>query len=73
MLKEKYDGDARNLRVEVKDAVRHLKEKLKEFKGIGNNGAEIFIRGAQVWWDELFPFLDKERGKARAEELSRVT
>jgi len=42
MPKEKYDGDARNLRVEVKGAVRQLKEKLKEFKGIGDNGAEIF-------------------------------
>jgi hypothetical protein len=35
----------------------------------GENGSEIFVRGAQVWWDELFPFLDEKRGRPRAEQL----
>jgi len=34
-LKEKYDGDATKLRVEGKNAVKKLKERVKEFKGIG--------------------------------------
>jgi hypothetical protein len=63
LLKDKYDGDASKLRGD------NLQTRLKEFKGIGDNGAEIFMRGAQVWWDELSPFLDQKRGQARAEQL----
>lgn len=31
---------------------------LKEFKGIGEVGADIFCREVQSVWDELFPFAD---------------
>ena len=37
----------------------------------GDNGSDIFLRGAQVWWDELFPFLDKKRGRPQAQELMK--
>jgi hypothetical protein len=32
---------------------------LKECKGIGDVGADIFCREAQLAWDELFPFADR--------------
>ena len=32
---------------------------LKECKGIGDVGADIFCREAQLVWDELFPFADR--------------
>jgi hypothetical protein len=33
---------------------------LKEFKGIGDVGANIFCREAQIAWDELYPFADRK-------------
>jgi hypothetical protein len=33
---------------------------LKEFKGIGDVGTDIFCREVQTVWDELFPFADKK-------------
>jgi len=36
-LKEKYDGNATKLRVEGKDPAKKLKERVKEFKGIGTS------------------------------------
>jgi hypothetical protein len=59
MLLEKYRGDLRRLR----DAAGCDPERewalLKECKGIGDVGADIFCREAQVAWDELFPFADR--------------
>ena len=33
---------------------------LKQFKGIGDVGADIFCREAQIVWDELYPFADRK-------------
>ncbi len=41
---------------------------LKEFKGIGDAGADIFCREVQLIWDELYPFADK-KALAAASEL----
>ncbi len=30
------------------------------FKGIGNLGADIFLREVQLVWDELYPFADRK-------------
>ena len=84
-IRDKYGGDARKLRARGKDAPRLVKAKVEEFKGIGkrftqicnytdftlsgDNGSDIFVRGAQVWWKELFPFLDRKRGLLRAQQF----
>ncbi|HLI86134.1 MAG TPA: hypothetical protein VKV17_19615 [Bryobacteraceae bacterium] len=63
MVLEKYDGDLRNLRQAARagrgrpDPLRERKL-LKEFKGIGDVGADIFFRQAQLVWPELYPFAD---------------
>lgn len=59
LLRERWDGDLRNLRAEAeRDPARELKL-LKEFKGVGDVGAAVFAREAQAVWPELFPFADK--------------
>jgi hypothetical protein len=53
-----YGGDLRRLRDAAErdpDAERRL---LKEFKGIGDVGVDIYFREVQLVWDELFPFAD---------------
>lgn len=66
MLLERYKGDLRNLRKEAERDPARERKLLKEFKGIGDVGADIFFREAQVAWPELYPFADK-----RATETAR--
>jgi hypothetical protein len=62
---EKYGGDLRMLREAARirrgrpDPARERKL-LKEFKGIGEVGADIFFREAQLVWPELYPFADSK-------------
>jgi|SRR5579883_1234500 endonuclease III len=62
---EKYGGDLRNLRDASRigrghpDPARERKL-LKEFKGIGEVGVDIFFREAQLVWPELYPFADSK-------------
>jgi hypothetical protein len=59
LLLDKYRGDLRRLRdVAGRDPARE-RALLKECKGIGDVGADIFCREAQSAWDELFPFGDR--------------
>jgi endonuclease III len=64
----RYHGDLRNLRKEAGWEVEIERQLLKEFKGIGDIGVDIFFREVQVAWDELFPFVD-ERARRNAKEL----
>jgi len=60
---DKYGGDLRRLREAARtgggraDPARE-RALLKEFKGIGEVGADIFCREAQLVWPELYPFAD---------------
>jgi endonuclease III len=56
---ELYGGDLRKLREAAGRERQAERELLKEFKGIGDVGADIFCREVQVAWDELYPFADK--------------
>lgn len=58
-LLDRYGGDLRKLREEAGREPERERELLKEFKGIGDVGADIFFREAQVAWGELFPFADR--------------
>lgn len=66
LLRDDYDGDLRKLREAAGRDPRRERELLKQFKGIGDVGADIFCREAQLAWDELYPFAD-----ARALETAR--
>ncbi|MEF2072130.1 hypothetical protein [Consotaella aegiceratis] len=63
---ERYDGDLRKLRDAADRDPDEERKLLKEFKGIGDVGVDIFFREAQVAWDELYPFADKRSLQAAA-------
>ncbi len=65
---EFYGGDLRKLRDVAGRDPAEERRLLKEFKGIGDTGADIFFREVQVAWDELYPFADK-RALQAAEAL----
>lgn len=58
LLLDKYGGDLRRLRAEANREPLEERRLLKEFKGLGDVGVDIFFREVQVVWDELFPFAD---------------
>lgn len=59
-----YGGDLRQLRQRAGSDPVEERRLLKEFKGIGDTGADIFFREVQVAWDELYPFADKRALRA---------
>jgi endonuclease III len=79
-VSDDYRGDLHRLREEAgrdPDAERSL---LKQSKGVGDVGVDIFFREAQVAWDELRPFADRRALQAAesrqlgstAKELERL-
>jgi hypothetical protein len=59
MLIGKYRGDLRRLRDAAGHDPARERQLLKQCKGLGDVGADIFCREAQIAWDELFPFADR--------------
>jgi hypothetical protein len=62
-VQDDYGGDLRNLAAgDVKGTIRLL----KQFKGIGDTGADIFLREIQDVWTWVRPYFDKRAiGAAR--------
>jgi endonuclease III len=58
-LLERYGGDLRRLRDAAEHDPKAERRLLKEFKGVGDVGVDIFFREVQVAWEELFPFADR--------------
>jgi endonuclease III len=58
-LLERYGGDLRKLREQAGRDPKAERALLKEFKGLGDVGVDIFFREVQVAWDELVPFADR--------------
>lgn len=58
MVLERYHGDLRRLREEAEHDVPQEKKLLQQFKGIGNLGADIFLREVQIAWNEVHPYAD---------------
>lgn len=64
LLLEEYGGDLRKLREAADRDPEQQRKLIKQFKGIGDAGADIFFREVQLAWDELYPFADKRMLKA---------
>jgi endonuclease III len=58
-LLDRYRGDLRRLRDDAERDPDRERKALTEIKGIGDVGADIFFREAQVAWEELYPFADR--------------
>jgi len=71
-LLETYAGDLRKLREAAEGSPKALRKRLKNFKGIGGTGADIFLREVQLVWDECYPYADKA-ALSSAEKLGLKT
>lgn len=72
LLVERYHGDLRKLREAAGRNPDTERKLLKEFKGIGDVGADIFFREVQTAWNEVYPFADRKALDA-ARELGLPT
>jgi endonuclease III len=61
---KRYGGDLRRLRDEAEREPKAERRLLKGFKGVGDVGADIFLREVQATWDEVFPFADRRARQA---------
>lgn len=59
LLMEQYNGDLRKLRQRAGNNPERERKLIKQCKGIGDVGVDIFMREAQLAWGELYPFADK--------------
>lgn len=60
LLIERYGGDLRRLRKHADRAPAEERRLIKEIKGIGDVGVDIFFRETQAAWPELRPFADEK-------------
>ncbi len=67
-VRDEYSGDLRELAQSSRHDVAAIAEKLKEFKGIGDTGADIFLREVQDVWTWVRPHFD-DRVTAAAKRL----
>jgi hypothetical protein len=63
-----YSGDLRRLATAGECDTNSVKRLLKQFKGIGDTGADIFLREVQDVWPFVRPHLD-ERATAAAHDI----
>lgn len=60
---ERYGGDLRRMASEADGDVKRLQGLVKQVKGIGNIGSDIFLREVQGVWPAVRPYLDKQAVK----------
>lgn len=72
LLLDEYGGDLRRLREAAAGDVAEARRRLTAFTGIGEAGADLFLREVQLVWDEVRPFAD-DRAAAGAAELGLPT
>jgi endonuclease III len=71
-VSEQYAGDLRRLAAHSDHDVAAARRLLKQFKGIGDTGADIFLREVQDVWTWARPYFD-ERATVAARELGLPT
>lgn len=63
-VRDDYDGDLRSLASRSDHDVAQATKLLKEFKGIGDTGADIFLREVQDVWTWVRPHFDERATRA---------
>jgi hypothetical protein len=68
VVRDEYGGDLRNLATRGGHDLEATARLLKQFKGIGDTGTDIFLREIQDVWTWVRPYFDK-RALAAARQL----
>ncbi|MFW5883096.1 MAG: hypothetical protein ACOCVG_01900 [Verrucomicrobiota bacterium] len=72
IIQDEFDGDLRKLREQAEGDPDKASKLLQKFKGIGQVGADIFLREVQEVWTEFHPFMD-DKSRQAAESLDLPT
>jgi endonuclease III len=64
MVVDEYSGDLREIARRSDDDIDAAKRMLKKFKGIGDTGADIYLREVQDVWPWVRPYFDKRAVRA---------
>jgi endonuclease III len=72
LVRDEYAGDLRGIAERSRHDVAAAKRMLKAFKGIGDTGADIFLREVQDVWTWVRPHFD-DRAIATAKQLGLPT
>jgi endonuclease III len=67
-VRDDYSGDLREIAKRSRHDVAAVKRMLKQFKGIGDTGADIYLREVQDVWPWVRPYFD-DRATAAAKQL----
>jgi endonuclease III len=67
-VRDEYHGDLRQIAESSRHDVAAAKRMLKKFKGIGDTGADIYLREVQDVWPWVRPYFD-DRATAAAKQL----
>ena len=71
-LRDEYSGDLREIAERSQHDIVAAKRMLKKFKGIGDTGADIFLREVQDIWPWVQPYFD-DRATTAARQLGLPT
>jgi endonuclease III len=71
-VRDEYAGDLREIARRSEDNVDTARRMLKQFKGIGDTGADIYLREIQDVWTWVRPYFD-ERATRAAKALGLPT
>ncbi|PYI01895.1 hypothetical protein BO78DRAFT_411039 [Aspergillus sclerotiicarbonarius CBS 121057] len=58
LINEKYDGDLNNLLKKAHNDRDETRQLIKEIKGLGDLGADLFFNNVQSVWPSIAPFID---------------
>ena len=61
---DEYSGDLREIARRSAEDIDAAKRMLKKFKGIGDTGADIYLREVQDVWTWVRPYFDKRAARA---------
>jgi endonuclease III len=71
-VRDEYSGDLREIASRSQQDAGEAKRMLKKFKGIGDTGADIYLREIQDVWMWVRPYFD-DRATAAAKQLGLPT
>lgn len=67
-VRDRYRGDLRGINEQCNHDIQAVTGRLKEFKGIGDTGADMFLREVQDQWTWVRPYFD-DRATQAAQRL----